>query len=125
MFKKYLYICLGLIFVGLGFFGIIIPGIPTTPFVLLAAWFFSRSSQRLDRWLINHKTFGPFINDWKRYKGIKRKSKILSICVIIPTFSISIYSTSNFYLQSGLGLFCISLITYLLTRPEPPITKIP
>ena len=84
--------------------------------------FFSRSSKHLEQWLINHKTFGPLITDWKKYKGIKRKSKIISICLIIPTFSFTIYSISNFYLQLSLGLFCICLCTYLITRPEPPVS---
>ena len=110
--------------VGLGFLGIFVPGIPTTPLILLAAWFFSRSSKHLEKWLINHKTFGPLIIDWKKYKGIKRKSKIISICLIIPTFSFTIYSISNFYLQFSLGLFCICLCTYLITRPEPPLSGI-
>ena len=108
--------------VGLGFLGVFVPGIPTTPLILLAAWFFSRSSKDLEQWLINHKTFGPLIIDWKKYKGIKRKSKIISICLIIPTFSFTIYSISNFYLQLSLGLFCICLCTYLITRPEPPVS---
>jgi hypothetical protein len=121
--KKYVYIFVGLIFVGLGFLGVFIPGIPTTPFILLSAWFFSRSSKYLEKWLIDHKTFGPFINDWREYGGIKRRAKILSVCVIIPTFSFSIFSISNLFAQLGLGLFCIILCMYLLSRPEPPIIK--
>mgnify|MGYP001003010820 FL=1 len=123
MLKKYIYITLGLIFVGLGFLGVFLPGIPTTPFVLLGAWFFSRSSKYLENWLVNHKTFGSFIIDWRKYKGIKRKSKIVAISVIIPTFTFSIYSSSNIYIKILLGAFCITLCAYLLTRPEPPMIK--
>ena len=123
MLKKYIYITLGLIFVGLGFLGVFLPGIPTTPFVLLGSWFFSRSSKTLENWLVNHKTFGPFIMDWRKYKGIKRKSKIVAISVIIPTFTFSIYSSSSINIKILLGAFCITLCTYLLTRPEPPIIK--
>ena len=114
---------MGLIFVGVGFLGVFLPGIPTTPFVLLGSWFFSRSSKTLENWLVNHKTFGPFIMDWRKYKGIKRKSKIVAISVIIPTFTFSIYSSSSINIKILLGAFCIALCTYLLTRPEPPIIK--
>ena len=78
MLKKYIYISLGLIFVGLAFLGVFLPGIPTTPLILLSAWFFSKSSQRLEKWLKNHKTFGPLILNWEKYRGINRKSKIVN-----------------------------------------------
>ena len=123
MLKKYIYISFGFIFVGLAFLGIFLPGIPTTPLILLAAWFFSRSSEKLEKWLKNHKTFGPLILNWERYKGINRKSKIIAICLIIPTFAFSIYSTSTVQIKIFLGLFCISLCSYLITRPEPPISS--
>ena len=121
MLKKYIYISLGLIFVGLAFLGVFLPGIPTTPLILLSAWFFSKSSQRLEKWLKNHKTFGPLILNWEKYRGINRKSKIVAICLIIPTFAFSIYSISIIRIKIFLGLFCVSLCSYLITRPEPPI----
>jgi len=119
--KKYIYISFGLISIGLGFLGAFLPGIPVTPFVLLSAWFFSRSSKKLEKWLKNHKTFGQLIINWEKYKGINRKSKIVAICLIIPTFAFSIYSISTFSIKIFLGLFCVSLCSYLITRPEPPI----
>ncbi len=121
MLKKYIYISLGLIFVGLAFLGVFLPGIPTTPLILLSAWFFSKSSQRLEKWLKNNKTFGPLILNWEKYRGINRKSKIVAICLIIPTFAFSIYSISIIQIKIFLGLFCVSLCSYLITRPEPPI----
>ena len=121
MLKKYIYISLGLIFVGLAFLGVFLPGIPTTPLILLSAWFFSKLSQRLEKWLKNHKTFGPLILNWEKYRGINRKSKIVAICLIIPTFAFSIYSISIIQIKIFLGLFCVSLCSYLITRPEPPI----
>ena len=121
MLKKYIYISLGLIFVGLAFLGVFLPGIPTTPLILLSAWFFSKSSQRLEKWLKNHKTFGPLILNWEKYRGINRKSKIVAICLIIPTFAFSIHSISIIQIKIFLGLFCVSLCSYLITRPEPPI----
>ena len=120
MIKKYLFIGLGSFFVCLGFIGIIIPGIPTTVFLLLSAWFFSRSSPFLENWLINHKLFGRLIRDWNEHKSISRKSKIVAVIIIIPTFSFSIYSSLNITIDILLGIICISLCAFLISRPEPP-----
>tara|TARA_B100001175_G_C19316888_1_gene545803 strand:- start:26 stop:403 length:378 start_codon:yes stop_codon:yes gene_type:complete len=121
--KKYLFIGLGSLFVCLGFIGIIIPGIPTTPFLLLSAWFFSKSSSFLENWLINHKLFGPLIRDWNKHKSISRKSKIVAVIIIIPTFAFSIYSSLNMIIDILLGITCISLCAFLISRPEPPIEQ--
>ena len=123
MIKKYLFIGLGSFFVCLGFIGIIIPGIPTTPFLLLSAWFFSKSSSFLENWLINHKLFGPLIRDWNEHKSISRKSKIVAVIIIIPTFAFSIYSSLNMIIDILLGITCISLCAYLISRPEPPLEQ--
>ena len=118
-----MFIGLGLLFVGVGFIGIIIPGIPTTPFLLLSAWFFSKSSLFLEKWLIDHRIFGPLIQDWKDHKSISRKSKIIAVIVIIPTFAFSIYSSLNMIIDILLGITCISLCAYLISRPEPPLEQ--
>ena len=123
MIKKYFFIGLGFLFIGLGFIGIIIPGIPTTPFLLLSAWFFSKSSSFLENWLINHKLFGPLIRNWNKHKSISRKSKIIAVIIIIPTFAFSIYSSLNMIIDILLGITCISLCTYLISRPEPPLEQ--
>lgn len=123
MIKKYFFIGLGFLFIGLGFIGIIIPGIPTTPFLLLSAWFFSKSSSFLENWLINHKLFGPLIRNWNKHKSISRKSKIIAVIIIIPTFAFSIYSSLNTIIDILLGITCISLCTYLISRPEPPLEQ--
>ena len=118
-----MFIGLGSLFVCLGFIGIIIPGIPTTPFLLLSAWFFSKSSSFLENWLINHKLFGPLIRDWNEHKSISRKSKIVAVIIIIPTFAFSIYSSLNMTIDILLGITCISLCGYLISRPEPPLEQ--
>ena len=123
MIKKYLFIGLGSLLVCLGFIGIVIPGIPTTPFLLLSAWFFSKSSSFLENWLINHKLFGPLIRDWNEHKSISRKSKIIAVIIIIPTFTFSIYSSLNMIIDILLGITCISLCAYLISRPEPPLDQ--
>ena len=68
--KNYIYIFLGLLFLVLGFIGLLLPVIPTTPFILVSVWFFARSSKKLENWLVNHKIFGKSIRDWKEKGAI-------------------------------------------------------
>lgn len=64
--------------------GVALPVLPTTPFILLAAWCFSRSSKRLHRWLLEHRTFGPLIRDWHLHGVIRLRGKLLATAVIVP-----------------------------------------
>ena len=76
----------GFLAVGLGAVGIVLPLLPTTPFLLLAAFCFARSSERLHDWLINHPTFGPPILDWRDRGAIGRKAKILATASVGAAF---------------------------------------
>lgn len=91
--KRLLFVTLGLFFVGMAYLGAILPGLPTTPWVLLASYFFSRSSPRLERWLKRSPFFGTLIRDWEEHRGIRRPVKILSTCIIVPVVSASIAFT--------------------------------
>jgi len=87
---------IALIFVGwtcvvLGLIGIVLPVLPTTPFLLLAATCFAKSSKRFHYWLLNSPLFGPIIRDWQEKRYIKKKVKVWALFVIVVTFSISIY----------------------------------
>tara|TARA_B110000438_G_C15793718_1_gene641914 strand:+ start:1545 stop:1925 length:381 start_codon:yes stop_codon:yes gene_type:complete len=123
MIKKYLYITLGMIFVGLGFIGIILPGIPTTPFILLAAWLFSKSSKRFENWLINHKIFGPIILNWRMYRGISLNSKKYAIFIVILTFISTIWFAFSYKIDILLALGGLVLCFFIYTRPTPPFNK--
>jgi uncharacterized membrane protein YbaN (DUF454 family) len=81
-FGKYLLLICGYIFLAVGFLGIIIPILPTTPFLLLAAACFLRSSEKLYRWLINHKMFGKLILCYEQYRAISLKAKVLSVTLL-------------------------------------------
>ena len=63
--KKIILLSIGWICVGLGFIGIFVPGLPTTIFLIVALWAFTKSSKKLRVWLLNHKKFGPFLRDWQ------------------------------------------------------------
>ena len=123
MIKKYLYISLGFIFVGLGSIGIIIPGIPTTPFILLAAWLFSKSSSKFEKWLLTHKIFGPLIINWKLYRGISKNSKIYAIITVFITFMTTAWFTFSYKIDILFIFGGLILCAFIYTRPVPPINK--
>lgn len=88
--KRYIYIALGLLTVGLGALGVVVPGLPTTPFLLLASWFFYRSSPRLQQWLLA-SWLGRYIRDYKRRGGMTATQKagaigIMAAMVLLSTF---------------------------------------
>ena len=87
---RILLIILGTIFVGLGILGIILPVLPTTPFLLLAAACYVRSSQRLYDWLLNHKWFGKYIRNYLQGKGVPLKIKLLTITLLWITIGFSV-----------------------------------
>lgn len=80
--KRPLLIILGFLSFGLGMIGVIIPGLPTTPFLLLAAYFFSKSSPRFHQWLLNNRIFGKFIRDYQENPSLSLKTKIIAQVVM-------------------------------------------
>ena len=88
---KPFFFTLGILSLSLGYVGILIPGLPTTVFILIAAWAFSKCSDRFTNWLENHRLFGPMILNWKTYRGLSRRAKKLAIVMIVPTFAITIF----------------------------------
>ncbi len=82
---KVLWLLVGLTSVGVGAVGVVLPLLPTTPFLLIAAFAFARSSVRLDNWLREHQSFGPLINNWHRDGSIDRKERRIAILVILIT----------------------------------------
>ena len=80
---KIIWISLGCLFVGLGAVGAVVPGMPTTIFLVLAAACFIRSSQKLYDWLITNKTFGPYLKDYREGKGIPLKAKVTALTLIV------------------------------------------
>ena len=67
---RYLWLSFGFIALALGMAGAVLPLLPTTPFILLAAFCFARSSRRFHNWLLNHRTFGPMIENWRQEGAI-------------------------------------------------------
>ena len=107
---RFLWILLGSLFVGIGYLGIFVPGLPTTIFLILAAGCYIRSSQRLYNWLINNKLFGQYIKDYYEGKGMPRKSKIVALSMIIIFCSFAIFFVVEKKAPEPVFLFLCSLV---------------
>ncbi|WP_018692158.1 YbaN family protein [Algicola sagamiensis] len=113
------YFISGWISLGLGFIGIFLPLLPTTPFVLLAAVCFSRSSERVHEWLLAHRLFGPIIIDWQRYGVIKRKTKMLSTSTMVLFISYPmIWGTFSIYIKLVIIMIMVGVTWFIWTRPS-------
>jgi uncharacterized protein len=88
--KRVAFLGAGLLCVGFAYLGAILPGLPTTPWVLLASYCFSRSSPRLERWLKRSPFFGRLIRDWEEHRGIRRPVKVFAVCMIVTVVTLSI-----------------------------------
>lgn len=117
-----LYIVLGSVSLGLGVIGIFLPLLPTTPFLLLAAFFFSRGSERLHHWLTEHPHFGPPIRDWNEGGVIRPRAKVVSLLTML----VGIWSVWTFfpahlpYGKYGLIGFMLCMSVFIATRPSKP-----
>lgn len=103
-----------------GIFGIFLPLLPTTPFVLLSAYCFSRSSPRLHQWLINQPRLGPMIQNWEQQGSISQNAKVTATVLIIGLFSLSLLFL-GLSLLFTIVLICTgaSVLAYIWTRPLP------
>ena len=122
LFFKALWISLGSLFVALAAVGVVLPGIPTTPFLILAAACYIRSSQKLYDWLISNKTFGPYLKDYREGKGIPKKAKILAISMIILFVGSSvIFGIEDQILKIVVGVLGLTGLLYVIFKV--PVAK--
>ncbi|WP_455201936.1 YbaN family protein [Kaarinaea lacus] len=112
-------VSIGILSLILGFIGIFLPLLPTTPFILLSAYCFAKSSPRLYQWLISNKTFGPVIREWQESRTISSAVKIRAILLIMTTFTITIlFFIEQSYLQFLLLFIATVIITYIARIPS-------
>ncbi|MFP1908542.1 DUF454 family protein [Lonsdalea quercina] len=84
-------IVLGWIAVVLATLGVVLPLLPTTPFLLLAAWCFARSSPRFHHWLLHRSWFGGYLRHWQQHRALPPGVKVKALVVIVTTFALSIW----------------------------------
>lgn len=118
---RILLICCGFICVALGFIGAFLPLIPTVPFILLAAFFFSKSSPRIYQWLINIPAFGEMIEQWNEHGSVSIKGKVASATAIGAVIIYhAFFSDLALELKLLISAILLSVVAYVLSRPLPP-----
>jgi len=121
---KLLFIFCGWVSLLLGVIGIFLPILPTTPFVLLAAYCFSRGSDRLHRWLLGQKTLGPIIQDWEHSHVIRLRAKWTATILLTLMMSYPIiFKAIPIYLKGVMALVGVSVLTFIWSCPSIPPRK--
>ena len=110
----------GFLSLAAGIVGIVVPLLPTTPFLLLAAFCFARGSERLHNWLVHHPRLGPPIRDWQAHGAISRRAKWMAMVAIVAVLIASLLFgvATHIIVIQLVVLSAVSL--FILTRPLPP-----
>lgn len=124
--KRITFIILGSLFVALAGVGTLIPVLPTTPLLLLAAYFYARSSQRFYTWLVNNRWFGEYIRNYRDSRGMALRHKVITISLLwLSIGSTVIFAVSNWWVRALLLAVAVGVTAHLVMiksprRPAPP-----
>ena len=115
---QYIWAALGLISVGLAVVGVALPLLPTVPFLLLAAFFFARSSSRLHTWLVTHRTFGQMILDWQNSGAIRPAAKKAATLSVAAVFALSVALSLPTHVLIIQAVVLGGVMIFIWTRPN-------
>ena len=116
---KPVYFTTGWFFFFLGAIGVILPVLPTTPFMLLALWAFSKSSDRFHCWLYSHKFFGPPLQKWHQYRVIPLAAKIMSVSMMSISFVyLLVFEKMQVSILIVIALVMLYGMWFVLTKPS-------
>ncbi len=117
---RILWATLGFLSLACGLIGVVLPLVPTVPFMLLAAFFFARSSERMSHWLTSHPTFGPAITDWQTSGAVSLHGKRMATiaCAVVLATSVILGLRPGLIAVQTLTLSCVMI--FLWTRPTAP-----
>ena len=118
---RWMLISAGMICVGLGALGILLPGLPTTPFLLVAAYCFARSSEHFHDWLLDHRWFGSYVRNFEEGRGMTRPAKATTLLVMWLSFGVTIvFFVPVAVGQAGMFLLAAAVSIYIMRLPTPP-----
>ena len=114
-----LYFILGWCFFGLGAVGTVVPGLPTTPFMLLALWAFSKSSQRFHDWLYAHPVFGSPLRQWRSHRVIPGAAKLLAVITMAASLVYLVFFTDvGLWIKASIALVMLYGAVFILSKPS-------
>jgi uncharacterized membrane protein YbaN (DUF454 family) len=116
--KRFGYLVLGWAAVALGGLGVVLPGLPTTPFLLVAAFAFGKGSPRMRAWLVDHAHLGPPIRNWEERGAISRRAKVLAVSMMAALFVLSIVLGLAPWILVVQALCMGGAAVFVLTRPD-------
>ncbi len=115
---RLLWLALGLLSVAAAMIGVVLPLVPTVPFLLLATFCFARSSERLHHWLVTHKRFGPAILDWNERGAIRPTAKRLATVSILAVFTLSLVMQLRPMILIIQAVTLGAVLMFIWTRPN-------
>jgi uncharacterized membrane protein YbaN (DUF454 family) len=115
---RLLYTLLAYTSLGVGMVGLVVPGLPTTEFVLLAAWAAAKSSPRLSAWLENHRLFGPILANWRNGRAIARRAKVAASLAMLAALAIMLLTLPHGYWLYAVVLGMAIGNLWIWSRPD-------
>lgn len=115
--KRTILIIIGWLAVVLATLGVVLPLLPTTPFLMLAAWCFARSSPRFHHWLLYRSWFGSYIRHWQNHRALPPGAKPRALIFIVLTFAVSLYLVNILWVRLLLLLMMCALLFFMWRMP--------
>lgn len=112
--KAYIFLVLGTLSLGIGMIGVLIPVLPTTPFLLMASFFYLRSSKRMYNWMLNHKVFGSYIYCYMKHRGVSQKAKEGTLIFLWSTLLLSMIIIPGWQIKIVLVLVGLAVSTHIM-----------
>lgn len=115
--QRTILIIIGWLAVVLATFGVVLPLLPTTPFLLLAAWCFARSSPRFHHWLLYRSWFGDYLRHWQKHRAMPPGAKPRAMIFIVITFGVSLYLVNILWVRLFLLMMLCALLIFMWRMP--------
>ncbi|MEB3754857.1 YbaN family protein [Acinetobacter sp. MD2(2019)] len=107
------------VFIVLGMIGAVLPGMPTTVFLILAAWAASKGWPEMDAWLLNHPKYGPTLKNWREHGTVPRKVKWIASSMMLVSGIVMLFTNAPFWVKVFTDVTMLIVAIWLWCRPEP------